>query len=157
MHHYGLTLRKCEHPNFISYYEDFIRKLTIKYQGIHIEHHFEDSAGLHLHAYIVNRRKLYVNKIHPGKGYNLDLTILPEQVDQQKWCDYIRKDIPKELDLINTSHEEERAFQDYQEAYKNKAFQEDFCEACNFYECNCNPTYRTIDITKNVSLQLAQV
>lgn len=157
MYSYGLTLRKCEQPNFIRYYEDFINKLTSKHSGIHIEYHFEDSAGLHMHAYIVSRRKIYVNKIHPGKGYNLDLTLLKSDLDQKHWVDYIRKDMESEIDLINKSHQEENAFRDYQEAYKNKAFQEDFCEACNFYECNCNPTYRTVDITKNVFAQYAQV
>lgn len=157
MHHYALTLRKTANPNFVSEYETFLKDLYRKYDGIHIEHHFEDSAGVHLHAYLVYRRKIYVNKIHPNKGWNLDLTPLKEGEDCTKWISYIRKDNNKEIDLINTNYKEERAFLDYQEAYKEKAFQEDFCEACNLFQCDCYTPYNTVDITKNVFAQLARV
>jgi len=100
-YHYAYTLRRTELPVFIFHYEFVISGLRSSYPKAHIESYYEDTHGLHLHAYISSNTRIYVNKIHPGKGYNLKF----EEVDNVRdWRHYIMKDSNNMTNLINEEY-----------------------------------------------------
>lgn len=98
---YSLTVRKTALPVYITAYDNWIIQFKSKNPKADVEYHYESKNGLHFHAIIRSPRKIYINRIHPGKGWNVDLSICR---DEQAWTDYIRKDADKETTLINSQY-----------------------------------------------------
>lgn len=94
MYYYAYTLRRTQQPVYIQHYDDVIRLFERNYPKATIKHYYEVTHGLHVHAIVSSTRRIYINKIHPGKGYNLDFKLIPKsEVDH--WSRYIKKDILK--------------------------------------------------------------
>lgn len=104
---YSLTLRKTKFPVFIKDYDDWFREFTRRYPEATVEYHYEATNGLHAHASIGTNRRIYINRIHTGEGWNIDFH--PTN-NIENWLKYIRKDIPDEVNLIN---EEYQTYNDY--------------------------------------------
>lgn len=112
MYYYSLTVRKTSYPVWITDYELYIRDyLTSNNNIVDIKLHYEDTAGLHFHAMIKSKKKVYINRIFPPEsGWNIDLS---RTRDVKLWEYYITKDSAKETNLINSEYERVREAEEY--------------------------------------------
>lgn len=116
MYYYSFTIRKTEHPVFINDYNTFIEDFRNTYPLANIKYHYEDSFGLHLHGMAETHRRIYINKIHPGKGYNLKLEFTRSRL---AWDAYITKDRYKEPLLIRHQWDIYNEYKNFQEMYSD--------------------------------------
>jgi len=110
MNYYSLTLQKTELPIFISDYEAFLTKLKADYPNMTIHSHYElgsTNGYLHIHALIQSPTRMYINKVHPGKGYKLDFQFTRHRA---AWSAYINKDSLEEQALIMEQEQDEYEF-----------------------------------------------
>lgn len=114
MNKYSFTLVKTSNPVFISDYESQLASIQKLYPRSIMNSHFERGllGRLHIHGLVENPSRMYINKIHPGKGWNLDFKLLGPQ-DVTPWSRYIIKDISKETRLINEELNLEREFLEF--------------------------------------------
>lgn len=88
MYHYALTLVKNTNPVWITDYVEFIEKFGRDYPKADLQYYYEATHGLHIHAYVCSPTRIYINKIHPGKGWKLDFHPVKNVLH---WQNYIKK------------------------------------------------------------------
>lgn len=109
MYHYALTVRRTELPVWIKHYDDFLERFRSIYPRADCQEHYESTSGLHFHAIIYSPTRIYINKIHPGKGWNIDFKPVK---NVKRWKAYITKEAHLETNLIN---EEYRLLSEYED------------------------------------------
>lgn len=96
-YYYATTVRKVSQPVYISDYNTFLHDLKHKYPKAEVVYHFEEDKGLHVHMMIKTPTRMYINKFHPGRGWNVDHQMVKNLA---AWQCYISKASKKENDLI---------------------------------------------------------
>jgi len=112
MYYYATTIRKVAKPAFPHHYEAFRANLATKYPKAKFIWHYEGDYGLHLHGMIETPTKIYINKLHPGTGWNVDHQLVK---NKSAWMCYIQSQNNLELELLKRCLAEERAFYEPQE------------------------------------------
>lgn len=107
MYYYATTIRKVEKPAFPHYYESLKQEIATKYPKAKFIWHYEGDYGLHLHGMIETPTKIYINKLHPGKGWNVDHQLVK---NKSAWMCYITSQNGLEQQLLTKCLAEERAF-----------------------------------------------
>jgi len=108
-YYYSTTVRKVQLPVFITDYRNYLHKLQKDYPLAEIKAHYEGTKGLHVHLMIKTPKKMYINKMHPGRGWNIDHQLCKNNA---AWECYINKDSKKEAELINYEELKEMEFFD---------------------------------------------
>lgn len=111
MYYYEITIRKTANPVWIVDYEDFFANFQMKYPYAIVEYSYEPQRGLHAHGLVVSPRRIYVNKFHPGKGWNLEFEFVR---NRWAWDKYKRKHAHLQPDLINREYDLYSEFLEYQ-------------------------------------------
>lgn len=132
MFHYAFTLKKNSNPVWISDYESHLTMLSTKYPHLDIEYHFEDTAGLHIHGMIRSPKKIHIRMIHPGNGWNLDMSFVKSP---QAWDAYMTKDTIRETNLINEQYTLEYEYNEYNQThYEDEPTDSDSEETSGIYK-----------------------
>jgi len=104
MYYYALTIKKTRQPIFLTDYMpsvSLLKKHIGKINDQYCEIHFENTKGLHYHAYISTKRKCSTQSLYKvlkmGWGWRFECE---ECRNKDAWLQYIRKDHKKEEDLI---------------------------------------------------------
>lgn len=97
--YYAFTFMKNENPLLISDYVTEMNSIQKKYPKAQIVYHFElnKKNRLHIHGLIKTPTRIYINKLHPGKGWSVDFSLVRNKA---AWKAYMLKDTAYELDLI---------------------------------------------------------
>lgn len=107
MYYYATTIRKCALPAFPHHYEALKDNLSAKYPRANFNWNYEGEAGLHMHGMIETPTKIYINKLHPGMGWNVDHQLVKSK---SAWLNYIHSENRKEEDLLRRCVAEEKEF-----------------------------------------------
>lgn len=129
MYYYELTIRKTAHPVWIVDYEDFFKQFKVKYNFATVEYAYEPERGLHSHALVTSPRRIYVNRFHPGFGWNLSFTTVRNRF---AWDNYMAKQFNKQPALINYEYSQYNDFLQYMEESH---------DPCSPYNLSDSPTH----------------
>lgn len=111
VYYYELTIRKTLNPVWIVDYEDFFKSFKKKFPHASIEYAYEPERGLHAHCLVTSPKKVYIDKFHPGRGWNLEHTYVR---NNYAWIKYMKKQAPLQTDLINREYDAYNEFLNWQ-------------------------------------------